>query len=95
LNILEKVISVTCDGAKNRVNAFDSFDPSIQRLWCVAHKIHLVVCNGLEMLKNSKAISSQRDSTDELSQTIRKMVIDADDLDDDSDGDEERDFIRR
>ena len=53
LNIQKKITTVTCDGAFNMRNAFDSFD-GIDRLWCVAHRMHLVICNGLGLWKKKK-----------------------------------------
>jgi hypothetical protein len=51
LNIYEKVVTITCDGASNMRSAFALFDPSIRVLWCFAHRIHLVICNGLGLWK--------------------------------------------
>ncbi|CAM4832117.1 unnamed protein product [Rotaria magnacalcarata] len=50
LGIEQKVTSVTCDGAQNMKNAFDMFDGA-DRLWCVAHRLHLTICNGLALWK--------------------------------------------
>ncbi|CAF3882952.1 unnamed protein product [Rotaria sp. Silwood1] len=47
LNILQKVVGVTCDGGKNIIRAIDDLDLNIKRVWCVAHRIHLTITNGL------------------------------------------------
>ena len=47
LNIFEKVTTITCDGAQNIKSAFKNIDARIQRLHCIAHKIHLIICNAL------------------------------------------------
>lgn len=50
MSIDQKVTSVTCDGAKNMQNAFHMFD-KVDRFWCVAHRLHLTLCNGLALWK--------------------------------------------
>ena len=45
LDIAHKVICVTCDGARNMVNAVDNLNLDAKRLWCVAHRLHLTVTN--------------------------------------------------
>ncbi|CAF1535147.1 unnamed protein product, partial [Didymodactylos carnosus] len=45
LNILHKVIRVTCDGASNMVRAVGDLNLESGRLWCVAHRLHLTVTN--------------------------------------------------
>ena len=63
LGIKNKVTSVTCDGATNMRNAFDMLT-NINRLWCVAHRIHLTVCNGLFLWKKSKKIHNESNRND-------------------------------
>jgi hypothetical protein len=46
LGILNAVSSVTCDGASNMKKAFDKFT-NIDRIWCLAHRLHLIVTNAL------------------------------------------------
>ncbi|CAF1292438.1 unnamed protein product, partial [Didymodactylos carnosus] len=57
LGIYTKVITITCDGASNMVKACEGF-PSIQQIWCVAHRLHLVICNALGFWIKSKSPSS-------------------------------------
>ncbi|CAF1168789.1 unnamed protein product [Adineta ricciae] len=45
LNILEKVTNVTCDGARNIVPAIKDMDSNVKRLWCLAHRLHLMITN--------------------------------------------------
>ena len=47
LQILHKVNRVVCDGAKNISNAIDSININCERIWCIAHRLHLVVTKGL------------------------------------------------
>ncbi|CAF1310256.1 unnamed protein product [Rotaria sordida] len=47
LNILQKVVGVTCDGGKNIIRAIDDLNLNVKRVWCVAHRLHLTITNGL------------------------------------------------
>ena len=46
LGVLKAVTAVTCDGASNMKKAFENFT-NIDRLWCLAHRLHLIVINAL------------------------------------------------
>ena len=50
LNIEDKIVSVTSDGGSNIRVAFNDFY-RFDRIWCVAHRLHLVICNGLGLWK--------------------------------------------
>jgi 3-polyprenyl-4-hydroxybenzoate decarboxylase len=55
LKIHDKTTTITCDGASNIKAAFKSIDARIKRLQCLAHKLHLVVCNSLGLwIKSEK-----------------------------------------
>lgn len=58
--IEDKVTSVTCDGASNMTKAFDIFD-NIDRFWCIAHRLHLTICNGFLLWKNFKKSEDELD----------------------------------
>jgi hypothetical protein len=45
LNILHKVVRVTCDGGRNVVRAIRDTDLNLERIWCVAHRLHLSITN--------------------------------------------------
>lgn len=45
LNIVDKVIRVTADGAPNIIRAVDDLKFDLQRIWCVAHRLHLTIVN--------------------------------------------------
>ncbi|CAF3752968.1 unnamed protein product [Rotaria sordida] len=47
LGIYEKVFCITCDGAQNLVLACELLNDDIFRIWCYAHRLHLVVINAL------------------------------------------------
>ena len=55
LNIFEKITTITCDEASNMKASFKKLDPRIKRLQCLAHKLHLIICNALGLwLKKKK-----------------------------------------
>ena len=45
LKAYDKASTITCDGASNMKKAFDYLQ--LRRIQCIAHKLHLVICNGL------------------------------------------------
>jgi hypothetical protein len=47
LGVYEKIICITCDGAENMKLACRYLNENIPRIWCCAHRLHLVVINGL------------------------------------------------
>ena len=46
VTLLNAVTAVACDGASNMKKAFQNFT-HIDRLWCLAHCLHLIVTNAL------------------------------------------------
>ena len=46
LNVLDCVTAVTCDGASNMRRACDLLG-TVDRLWCLGHRLHLIVTNAL------------------------------------------------
>ena len=49
LGVMHKINRITSDGAMNLVTAIDLLDINTERIWCVAHRLHLVVTNGLAL----------------------------------------------
>ena len=47
-------------------------------LRCFAHRMHLVICNELGLWKKFRQTSDQTEASDELSQTVKKMSINLD-----------------
>ncbi|CAF2116919.1 unnamed protein product [Rotaria magnacalcarata] len=45
LDILHKVVRVTSDGGRNVVRAVRNLHLNLERVWCVAHRLHLAVTN--------------------------------------------------
>ena len=63
LNILHKVNRIVCDGAQNLSNAINSMNIGVERIWCVAHRLHLVVTKGLAFWpKKSKKQTNETDN---------------------------------
>ncbi|UJR06600.1 hypothetical protein I4U23_010884 [Adineta vaga] len=54
LNVLHKVIRVTCDGGKNVVRAILDLHSNVDRIWCIAHRLHLCITNGFGFWKVKK-----------------------------------------
>jgi hypothetical protein len=57
LNIFDKTTTITCDGASNMKASFKKLDPKIKRLQCLAHKLHLIICNALGLWMKKKKSS--------------------------------------
>ena len=47
LNIFDTVTTITCDGASKMKAPFKKLDSRIERLQCLTHKLHLIICNSL------------------------------------------------
>lgn len=70
LNIENKISSITTDGGSNVRSAVENVC-KINRIWCVAHRLHLVICNGLLLWKKSKKNKTDHDvDKDDLDQEI-------------------------
>jgi hypothetical protein len=54
LNILHKVVGVTADGGRNVVRAICDLDLNLERVWCVAHRLHLSVTNAFGFWSRKK-----------------------------------------
>lgn len=65
LNIENKIVFITSDGASNIQAAFDVFY-EVNRIWCVAHRIHLVICNGLGLWKKFRKNDANENGGDDL-----------------------------
>ncbi|CAF1384341.1 unnamed protein product [Didymodactylos carnosus] len=59
LVVYEKTRTITCDGASNVKKSFEQLDPSIQRLQCLGHKFHLIVCNVKSRNDSIRAMSME------------------------------------
>ncbi|CAF1535425.1 unnamed protein product [Adineta ricciae] len=75
--ILHKITRVVCDGAKNLTNAIDGLYIGSERIWCIAHRLHLVVATGLALWpkspnKQTGDINSSSSNKTDPSSTITK-----------------------
>ncbi|CAF1551197.1 unnamed protein product, partial [Adineta ricciae] len=70
LNVLGRVSTVTCDGASNMTKAFDTFE-AVDRLWCLGHRLHLIVTNalGFWLKDKNKEINDAIDDTTTINPT--------------------------
>lgn len=77
LNISDKTTTITCDGASNLKAALNKLDNRIKRLHCLAHKIHLIICNGLGLWvkkKNRGQIVSSGEWSDTNNDTFSQRI---------------------
>ncbi|CAF4718102.1 unnamed protein product [Rotaria magnacalcarata] len=87
LNIFHKITTITCDNAPNMLGLFQHLSRAdIQHIPCMAHLLHLIVCNGLGIWEttqnycNEDSIESinnknEDDFDERLSQSVRTMDI--------------------
>ena len=61
--IEDKVTSVTCDGASNN-KAFNVFI-NVDRFWCIAHRLHLTICNGFLLWQKFQKSEDELDPKNE------------------------------
>jgi len=100
LNLYDKLISITCDGAPNMRDMFTYFNRrNIKYINCIAHKLHLIICNSLNLWVTTKKkrnttdveegaetgmIEDDEDETQaSLNQMVRTMSFDTDPLSND------------
>ena len=60
LNVLSRVVAVTCDGARNLKKALPSVGV-IDRVWCLGHRLHLIIVNGLGLWLTEKVHKRQNE----------------------------------
>ena len=53
LNILDRLVSMTCDGASNLKKALSNVRVN-DRVWCLGHRLHLIIANGLGLWLTEK-----------------------------------------
>ncbi|CAF1585936.1 unnamed protein product, partial [Didymodactylos carnosus] len=73
LHIENKVKMVTADGAANMRLALDVLNTDTKTIWCMAHRLHLVVTNGLCLwLKNCSGGNDEDFYDDSMTLISRK-----------------------
>ena len=86
LGTFEKVTAITCDNAPNMLGLFQYLSREIKHVPCMAHILHLVICNGLclwKRLEEHKGNIQHRSADSEgvdrfdgsLSQSVKTMTI--------------------
>jgi hypothetical protein len=85
LNIFHKVTTITCDNAPNMVALFQHLTRSVGHIPCMAHIIHLILCNALGIWVTKKDQKKFEQSSndnaadsfdDDLSQSVNTMDVD-------------------
>ncbi|CAF3899786.1 unnamed protein product [Rotaria sordida] len=62
LNLYDKLVTITCDGAPNMRDMFSYFTRrNIKYIHCTAHKLHLIICNSLNLWVASKKKNNTTD----------------------------------
>ncbi|CAF1624187.1 unnamed protein product, partial [Rotaria magnacalcarata] len=75
LNINDKVVSITCDGAENMSSACRTLDENIHKIWCCAHRLHLVITNGLGFwFKENKNKNNNEASSSSTTMTTTRIT---------------------
>ncbi len=76
LKIFDKTTTITCDGASNMKASFKSIDARIKRLQCLAHKLHLIVCNALGLwVKPDQGNNQETDGKSNISWIFLKISV--------------------
>ncbi|CAF1435882.1 unnamed protein product, partial [Didymodactylos carnosus] len=65
LHIENEVSTVTSDGAANVRLALDVLNTDTKRIWCMAHRLHLVVTNGLCLWLKNRSGGNDEDFYDD------------------------------
>jgi hypothetical protein len=93
LNIFDKITTITCDNAPNMLGLFNHLSRDIKRIPCVAHVLHLTICNALGIWQEgedndlnsttdkSNNNISENEFDEGLTQSVRKMSLAGDDGD--------------
>ena len=87
LGLYDKLVTITCDGASNMRDMFTYFTRrKIKYIHCLAHKLHLIICNSLNLWVKTKnnpnttnietdaEASTEGDSEDESQVTLNQMI---------------------
>ena len=96
LDLFDKLVTITCDGAANMKDMFNYFSRrNIKFIWCIAHRLHLVICNSLNLwvtLKKKKNNKSNEKVLEEdvdeenndqqivVTEMVRTMSVDIEQL---------------
>ncbi|CAF2967829.1 unnamed protein product [Rotaria sp. Silwood2] len=94
LDALHKVVRVTSDGGRNVVRAIRDLNLNSERIWCVAHRLHLSITNafGFWILKKEDdgngSIALGQDNLNNELNNPEKVVTNIEQLDNNDDIDE-------
>ncbi|CAF1619877.1 unnamed protein product, partial [Didymodactylos carnosus] len=79
LDVEHKTTTITSDGGSN-IRAACATHLKISRVWCVAHRFHLTVCNGLGLWK--KFLKKETDNSDQYGVIDSQISVDSSDSQD-------------
>ncbi|CAF1550484.1 unnamed protein product [Didymodactylos carnosus] len=75
LNIFDKITAIMCDGVANLKAAFRKFSRNnIEHIHCLAHKIHLILCNGLGLWVAPKIVINDVDIEEQEKNGSYKII---------------------
>ncbi|CAM4794593.1 unnamed protein product [Rotaria magnacalcarata] len=88
LGLYDKLVTITCDGAANMRDMFTYFTRrKIKYIHCLAHKLHLIICNSLNLWVTTKKrrnttttetdaenSTEEEDAEDESQITLNQMI---------------------
>lgn len=95
LNILDRIVSMTCDGASNLKKAVSNVGVN-DRVWCLGHRLHLIIANGLGLWLTEK--ERKKRSEKELDKNVTNITAPTtqdtgDCSDEETDGEDEEDDV--
>jgi hypothetical protein len=80
-DLYDKLVTITCDGASNMREMFNYFSRrNIKYIHCIAHKLHLVICNGLNLWVSPK----KKQNTSNIEEAAKGSSDDDDQQEDES-----------
>ena len=91
LNILDRIVSMTCDGASNLRKALSNVGVN-DRVWCLAHRLHLIIANGLGLwlTEKDRKKRSEKESDKNVTNITARTTQDTGDFsDEEADGEDE------
>lgn len=92
LNILDRIVSLTCDGASNLKKALSNVGVD-DRVWCLGHRLHLIITNGLGLwlTDEDRKKRSEKELGKDVTKTTTRTTQDTADSSDEETVDEDKD----
>ena len=92
LNIVDRTVSMTCDGASNLKKALSNVGVN-DRVWCLGHRLHLIIANGLGLwlTEKDRKKRSEKELGKDVTTTTVRTTQDTGDSSDEETVDEDKD----